>query len=121
MAGGLVDHVHEDPSEVDGALAVRRDRSDGVEGIEPVGCGATTRTGAGIEGQHLVDRIVPARIGTVTETLDAICVCRNAGYAQMISHRSEETTDALIADLAVATGCGQIKSGAPAPGERVAK
>jgi enolase len=61
------------------------------------------------------------QIGTVTETLDAIAVCREAGYAQMISHRSGETADSFIADLAVASGCGQLKSGAPARGERVAK
>ncbi len=61
------------------------------------------------------------QIGTVTETLEAIAVCRERGYAQMISHRSGETTDAFIADLAVAIGCGQLKSGAPARGERVAK
>jgi enolase len=61
------------------------------------------------------------QIGTVTETLDAMRLCREAGYAQMVSHRSGETTDTFIADLAVATGCGQIKSGAPARGERVAK
>jgi enolase len=48
-------------------------------------------------------------------------LCRDAGYGQMVSHRSGETTDSFIADLAVATGCGQIKSGAPARGERVAK
>lgn len=61
------------------------------------------------------------QIGTVTETLRAQALCREAGYAQMISHRSGETADAFIADLAVATGAGQIKSGAPARGERVAK
>jgi len=61
------------------------------------------------------------QIGTVTETLDAMRVCRDAGYAQMVSHRSGETPDDFIADLAVGTGCGQIKSGAPARGERVAK
>ncbi len=61
------------------------------------------------------------QIGTVTETLDAMRICRAAGYAQMVSHRSGETPDAFIADLAVATGCGQLKSGAPARGERVAK
>lgn len=61
------------------------------------------------------------QIGTVTETLDAIRVCREAGWAQMISHRSGETEDSFIADLAVGTGCGQLKSGAPARGERVAK
>jgi enolase len=61
------------------------------------------------------------QIGTVTETLDAVECCRAGGYAQMVSHRSGETSDTFIADLAVAIGCGQIKSGAPARGERVAK
>ena len=61
------------------------------------------------------------QIGTVTETLEAIRVSREAGYAQMVSHRSGETEDAFIADLVVGAGCGQIKSGAPARGERVAK
>jgi enolase len=61
------------------------------------------------------------QIGTVTETLEALKVCRNAGYGAMISHRSGETDDSFIADLAAASGCGQIKSGAPARGERVAK
>jgi enolase len=61
------------------------------------------------------------QIGTVTETLLALAVCREAGYGAMISHRSGETDDTFIADLAVASGCGQIKSGAPARGERVAK
>jgi enolase len=61
------------------------------------------------------------QIGTVTETLEALKVCRDADYAAMISHRSGETDDTFIADLAVASGCGQIKSGAPARGERVAK
>jgi enolase len=61
------------------------------------------------------------QIGTVSETLEAIAVCRAAGYAQFISHRSGETTDSFIADLAVASGAGQLKTGAPARGERVAK
>ncbi|SFE47216.1 enolase [Actinacidiphila alni] len=61
------------------------------------------------------------QIGTVTETLEAMRICREAGYTQMVSHRSGETEDAFIADLVVATGAGQIKSGAPARGERVAK
>ena len=61
------------------------------------------------------------QIGTVTETLEAMAVCREAGWAQMISHRSGETEDSFIADLAVGAGCGQIKSGAPARGERVSK
>lgn len=61
------------------------------------------------------------QVGTVTETLEALRVCREAGWGAMISHRSGETPDAFIADLAVASGCGQIKAGAPARGERVAK
>jgi enolase len=61
------------------------------------------------------------QIGTVSETLEAMAICHQAGYAQMVSHRSGETPDPFIADLAVGTGCGQIKTGAPARGERVAK
>src|ERR1022692_3957181 len=61
------------------------------------------------------------QIGTVTETLEAMAVCRRAGYRQFVSHRSGETEDSFIADLAVGTGCGHLKSGAPARGERVAK
>ncbi|WP_329311117.1 phosphopyruvate hydratase [Streptomyces sp. NBC_01262] len=61
------------------------------------------------------------QIGTVTETLDAMRICRVAGYTQMVSHRSGETEDSFIADLVVGTGSGQLKSGAPARGERVAK
>jgi enolase len=61
------------------------------------------------------------QIGTVTETLQAMAVCRQAGYRQFVSHRSGETEDHFIADLAVGTGCGHLKTGAPARGERVAK
>ena len=61
------------------------------------------------------------QIGTVTETLQAMAICREAGYRQFVSHRSGETEDTFIADLAVGTGCGHLKSGAPARGERVAK
>jgi len=61
------------------------------------------------------------QIGTLTETLDAIDMARKAGYSALISHRSGETEDTTIADLAVATGCGMIKTGAPARSERVAK
>jgi enolase len=61
------------------------------------------------------------QIGTITETLDAVSLAQRAGYACMISHRSGETDDTFIADLAVATNAGQIKTGAPARGERVAK
>ncbi len=61
------------------------------------------------------------QIGTVTETIEAMNICADAGYGQFVSHRSGETPDTFIADLVVATGCGQIKTGAPARGERVAK
>ena len=61
------------------------------------------------------------QIGSVTETLDAVALAQRSGFACMISHRSGETDDTTIADLAVAVNCGQIKSGAPARGERVAK
>jgi enolase len=61
------------------------------------------------------------QIGTVTETLEAMRICRDAGWAQFVSHRSGETEDTFIADLAVGAGSGHLKSGAPARGERVAK
>ncbi|GAB2531474.1 phosphopyruvate hydratase [Brachybacterium huguangmaarense] len=61
------------------------------------------------------------QIGSLTETFDAVELAHNNGYRCMMSHRSGETEDTTIADLAVATGCGQIKSGAPARGERVNK
>jgi enolase 1/2/3 len=61
------------------------------------------------------------QIGTLTETLDAIAMAREAGYSAVMSHRSGETEDVTIADLAVATGCGQIKTGAPSRSDRVAK
>ena len=61
------------------------------------------------------------QIGTLTETLEAIELARDAGYSAVISHRSGETEDTTIADLAVATGAGMIKTGAPARSERVAK
>ena len=61
------------------------------------------------------------QIGTLTETLAAIDMAREAGYTAVMSHRSGETEDTTIADLAVATGCGQIKTGAPSRSDRVAK
>jgi enolase len=61
------------------------------------------------------------QIGTVSETFDAVSLAHRAGWACMISHRSGETDDTFIADLAVATNAGQLKTGAPARGERVAK
>ena len=61
------------------------------------------------------------QIGTVTETLDAVAMARDAGYASIISHRSGETEDTTIADLAVATGAGQIKTGSASRTDRVAQ
>jgi len=61
------------------------------------------------------------QIGTLTETFDAVSLAQRSGYTAMLSHRSGETEDTTIADLAVATNAGQIKTGAPARSERVAK
>ena len=61
------------------------------------------------------------QIGTLTETLEAIEMAKRAGYTAVISHRSGETEDTTIADLAVATNAGQIKTGAPSRTDRVAK
>jgi enolase len=61
------------------------------------------------------------QIGTLTETLETIALARSAGYTSVMSHRSGETEDTTIADLAVATNCGQIKTGAPSRSERTAK
>jgi enolase len=61
------------------------------------------------------------QIGTLTETLEAVAMASNAGWTSVMSHRSGETEDATIADLAVATGCGQAKMGAPARSDRTAK
>jgi enolase len=65
--------------------------------------------------------IKPNQIGTLSETLAAISLAKENGYTSVMSHRSGETEDFTIADLAVATGCGQIKTGAPCRSERVAK
>jgi enolase len=65
--------------------------------------------------------VKPNQIGTLTETLDAITTARGAGWSTILSHRSGETEDTTIADLAVATNAGQIKTGAPSRSERVAK
>jgi len=78
----------------------------------------TRAIGLGIGNSSLIKL---NQIGTVTETLQAMAVCRLAGYRQFVSHRSGETEDSFIADLAVGTGCGHLKSGAPARGERITK
>ena len=81
-----------------------------------------TRLARGIESQTANALLVKVnQIGTLTETLDAVAMAHKAGYRTMMSHRSGETEDTTIADLAVAARCGQIKTGAPARSERVAK
>ncbi|RXW33058.1 phosphopyruvate hydratase [Propioniciclava flava] len=81
-----------------------------------------TRLARGIESGTANALLVKVnQIGTLTETLDAVTLAQTNGYKCMISHRSGETEDTTIADLAVATNCGQIKTGAPARSERVAK
>lgn len=65
--------------------------------------------------------IKPNQIGTLTETLDAIALAKKSGYAAVLSHRSGETEDTTIADIAVATGAGQIKTGSASRSERIAK
>ncbi|PJJ62166.1 phosphopyruvate hydratase [Compostimonas suwonensis] len=80
------------------------------------------RLAKGIE-QHAANSILVKvnQIGTLTETLDAVALAQRSGYTAVLSHRSGETEDTTIADLAVATNSGQIKTGAPARSERVAK
>ena len=81
-----------------------------------------TRLAEGIEkgvGNALLVKV--NQIGTLSETLDAVSLATQSGYRSMMSHRSGETEDTTIADLAVAVNCGQIKTGAPARSERVAK
>ncbi len=81
-----------------------------------------TRLGRGIETGTANSLLVKVnQIGSLTETIDAVTMAHRAGYTTMMSHRSGETEDTTIADLVVALGCGQIKSGAPARTERVAK
>jgi enolase 1/2/3 len=82
----------------------------------------TERLQRGID-EHVANSILIKvnQIGTLTETLAAIRMAREAGYTAVISHRSGETEDVTIADLAVASGCGQIKTGAPSRTDRVAK
>jgi len=80
------------------------------------------RLGRGIaEGQANALLVKVNQIGSLTETFDAVQLAHRSGYRCMMSHRSGETEDTTIADLAVATDCGQIKTGAPARSDRVAK
>jgi len=83
----------------------------------------TTRLARGIELGNVANSILIKlnQIGTLTETLDTMQMAHRAGYTTVISHRSGETSDSTIADLAVALNAGQLKTGAPARGERLAK
>ncbi|MEE9416058.1 MAG: phosphopyruvate hydratase [Acidimicrobiales bacterium] len=82
----------------------------------------TERLARGIESATANSILIKVnQIGTLTETLDAVGMATSAGYTAVMSHRSGETEDNTIADLAVATNCGQIKTGAPARSDRVAK
>ena len=82
----------------------------------------TERLARGIEAGVANSILIKVnQIGTLTETLEAIAMAQEAGYTAVMSHRSGETEDVTIADLAVATGCGQIKTGAPSRSDRVAK
>ena len=82
----------------------------------------TERLARGIDGGVANSILVKVnQIGSLTEALDAVGLANRAGYTAVMSHRSGETEDAIIADLAVATNCGQIKTGAPARSDRVAK
>ncbi|MGD9677661.1 MAG: phosphopyruvate hydratase [Vulcanibacillus sp.] len=82
----------------------------------------TERLGKGIENNIANSILIKVnQIGTLTETLDAIEMAKRAGYTAVISHRSGETEDSIIADIAVATNAGQIKTGAPSRTDRVAK
>ena len=80
------------------------------------------RIARGVE-QRLANAVLikPNQIGTLTETVEAVRAAQSAGWAAVLSHRSGETEDSTIADLAVALGCAQIKAGAPCRGERTAK
>lgn len=80
------------------------------------------RIARGVE-QKLANAVLikPNQIGTLTETVEAVRAAQAAGWAAVMSHRSGETEDSTIADLAVALGCAQIKTGAPCRGERTAK
>ena len=82
----------------------------------------TQRLQIGIESKTANSILIKVnQIGTLTETLETVDLARRHGYTSVISHRSGDTEDTTIADLAVATNCGQIKTGAPSRSERVAK
>ncbi len=117
----LEDPLAEDDWAAWAALTERLDTSVQIVG-DDLFVTNPTRLARGIEESCANALLVKVnQIGTLTETLDAVDLAHRHGYRCMMSHRSGETEDTTIADLAVATNCGQIKAGAPARSERVAK
>ena len=117
----IEDGLGEDDDEGWIALTARLGRTTELVGDDIFCTNPAIITGAIERGIANASLIKLNQIGTVTETLQAMAICRRAGYRQFVSHRSGETEDHFIADLAVGTGCGHLKTGAPARGERVAK
>jgi len=107
----------------DGWVSLTRELGDRVQLVgDDLFVTNPERIGRGIEAGAANAVLVKVnQIGTLTETFDAVDLAHRSGYRTMMSHRSGETEDTTIADLAVATGSGQIKTGAPARSERVAK
>ncbi len=112
-----------DEEDWDGWATLTRGIGDRVQLVgDDVFVTNTDRLRRGIESGVANSILVKVnQIGTLTETFEAIATARAAGYTAVMSHRSGETEDVTIADLAVATGCGQIKTGAPTRSDRVAK
>ena len=99
-------------------LSATASRSSATTSSSPMPRGSSGGIAAGVANAILVK---VNQIGTLTETLATVATATRASYRSVISHRSGETEDTFVADLAVATNCGQIKTGAPARSDRVAK
>lgn len=112
-----------DEEDWDGWIAITEKLGDRVQIVgDDLFVTNVARLSRGIETRAANALLVKVnQIGSLTETLDAVDLAHRSGYRSMMSHRSGETEDTTIADLAVATNCGQIKTGAPARSERVAK
>ncbi len=117
----IEDGLHED--DWDGWRALTDELGDRVQIVgDDFFVTNVERLGKGIEQQSANSILIKVnQIGTLTETLDTIALAHRSGYTCVMSHRSGETEDTTIADLAVATNCGQIKTGAPCRTDRVAK
>jgi enolase len=117
----IEDGVAED--DWDGWATLTRELGDRVQLVgDDLFVTNTERLGRGISERSANAILIKVnQVGSLTETLDAIALARDHGYAAVMSHRSGETEDTTIADLAVATGVGQIKTGAPSRSDRVAK